>query len=200
MSAGGARVLLLDNYDSFTWNLAQYLGELGASVEVVRNDRIRVDEIRDGGFDVAVISPGPGRPENAGISVDLVRQLGGGLPILGVCLGHQAIAHAHGGRIVSAPTLMHGKTSPILHDGRTIFAGLPLPFEATRYHSLVVDEASLPEEFHVSARAPEGVIMGIRHRRLPLEGVQFHPESVMTAEGKKLLGNFLALTAARGGA
>jgi len=187
----GVRLLLLDNYDSFTWNLAQYLGELGAEVEVVLNDRTSTRAIEDGGFDAVVISPGPGRPENAGISVALVRALGAKLPILGVCLGHQAMACAYGGAVGPAPTLVHGKTSPIVHDGRTLFRGVPSPFEATRYHSLVVDASCLPGVFEISARTPEGVVMGIRHRELPMEGVQFHPESVMTVEGKRLLSNFL---------
>jgi len=188
----GLHVLLLDNYDSFTYNLAQYLEELGAAVEVVRNDRITVDQVKAAGFDAIVISPGPGRPEEAGISVELVRHTSGRTPLLGVCLGHQAIGYAYGGRVVSAPTLMHGKTSPIIHDGKTLFAGLENPFEATRYHSLVVEEASLPGELSISARTPEGVVMGLRHRELPLEGVQFHPESVLTVAGKRLLANFLA--------
>ena len=185
------KLLLLDNYDSFTWNLAQYLGELGAEVDVIRNDRISPAEIAVGGFDAIVISPGPGRPENAGISVAVVTKLAGKLPILGVCLGHQAMACAYGGTVAPAPTLMHGKTSPIVHDGRTLYQGLPSPFEATRYHSLVVDADSLPDVFEISARTPEGVIMGIRHRELPMEGVQFHPESILTVEGKPLLANFL---------
>ena len=187
----GLRLLLLDNYDSFTYNLAQYLEELGAAVDVVRNDRITVDQVKAAGFDAIVISPGPGRPEEAGISVELVRQTSERTPLLGVCLGHQAIGYAYGARVVSAPTLMHGKTSPIVHDGRTLFAGLENPFEATRYHSLVVEEASLPGELAVSARTPEGVVMGLRHRELPQEGVQFHPESVLTVVGKRLLANFL---------
>jgi anthranilate synthase/aminodeoxychorismate synthase-like glutamine amidotransferase len=185
------RILLLDNYDSFTWNLAQYLGELGAQVEVVLNDRTSAEAIEDAGFDAIVISPGPGRPENAGISVEIVRALAPKLPILGVCLGHQAMACAYGGAIAPAPTLMHGKTSPIVHDGRTIFRDVPSPFPATRYHSLVVDASRLPAVFEISARTPDGVVMGIRHRELPIEGVQFHPESVMTVDGKRLLSNFL---------
>lgn len=189
----GQRVFLLDNYDSFTWNLAQYLEELGATVEVIRNDAMTAADVEASGFDAVVISPGPGRPEDAGITVELVRRLAGKVPLLGVCLGHQGIACAYGGRIVQAPTLMHGKTSPILHDGKTIFEGLPVPFEATRYHSLVVDEGSLPGEIEVSARTPDGVIMALRHRRVLLEGVQFHPESVLTLEGKRLLSNFLSL-------
>ncbi len=192
------RVLVLDNYDSFTWNLYQYLEEIGAATEVVRNDRVTVEQVRSGPFDAVVISPGPGRPEAAGITVDLIRSLAGALPILGVCLGHQAIGHAYGGRIVGAPTLMHGKTSSIFHDGRTIFRGIRSPFRATRYHSLVVDPDSLPAELEVSARTRDGVVMGLRHRRHLLEGVQFHPESVLTVEGKKLLRNFVELASARG--
>jgi len=184
-------VLLLDNYDSFTWNLAQYLRELGAEVEVIRNDRITSAEVAAADYDAVVISPGPGRPENAGVSVELVRDLAGRLPILGVCLGLQALAYAHGAVIAPAPTLMHGKTSAVLHDGRTLFSGLPVPFEATRYHSLVVEAASVPEIFEISACTADGVVMGLRHRELPLEGVQFHPESIMTPEGKRLLRNFV---------
>jgi anthranilate synthase/aminodeoxychorismate synthase-like glutamine amidotransferase len=191
------RVLLLDNYDSFTWNLYQYLEEIGASTEVVRNDRIRVDAIEPAGFQAVVLSPGPGRPEEAGISVELVRCLAGRLPILGVCLGHQAIGHAFGARIVAAPALVHGKTSSIFHDGRTIFRGIRSPFRATRYHSLVVDGESLSAELEVSARTRDGVVMGLRHRQHLLEGVQFHPESVLTVEGKKLLRNFLDLAISR---
>ena len=190
------RLFLLDNYDSFTWNLAQYLGELGAAVEVVRNDQTTPFRVEAGGFDAVVISPGPGRPEHAGISVELVKTLAGRVPLLGVCLGLQAMAYAYGGRIVPAPTLMHGKTSPILHDGKTVYSGLPLPFDATRYHSLVVEASSLPDPFEVSARTQDDVIMGIRHRELPMEGVQFHPESILTLEGKPLLSNFLEQAAA----
>ena len=188
------RILLLDNYDSFTWNLAQYLQELGATTEVALNDGITVEAAIGGGYDGIVISPGPGRPEEAGISLELIRRVGGTIPLLGVCLGHQAIAQAFGARIVEAPTLMHGKTSPIVHDGSGVFAGLPVPFDATRYHSLVVDPASLDAaSFAVNARTPEGVIMGLAHRRWPLYGVQFHPESILTLSGKHLLANFLDL-------
>jgi anthranilate synthase/aminodeoxychorismate synthase-like glutamine amidotransferase len=183
-----ARLLLLDNYDSFTWNLAQYLAELGAELEVKLNDRVEVSWCVEQAFDAVVISPGPGRPERAGITLELIRAIAGELPLLGVCLGHQAIAQVYGARIVHAPTLMHGKTSSIVHDGKGIFAGLPQSFEATRYHSLVVDESTLNGDFEITARTPEGVIMGIEHRRLPLFGVQFHPESVLTHEGKHLLG------------
>ena len=190
------RLLLLDNYDSFTWNLAQYLQELGADVRVVLNDQFSVDWIAEQAFDGVVISPGPGRPEDAGISLALILALAGRVPILGVCLGHQAIAQAYGARIVQAPTLMHGKTSRIEHDGTGLFRGLAQPFEATRYHSLVVEPASLSDEFDVTARSADGVIMGIRHRTLPLWGVQFHPESVLTLEGKALLANFLSLASA----
>jgi len=188
-----ARLLLLDNYDSFTWNLAQYLAELGAELEVKLNDRVEVSWCVEQGFDAVVISPGPGRPERAGIALELIRAIAGELPLLGVCLGHQALAQVYGARIVHAPTLMHGKTSSIVHNGKGIFAGLEQSFEATRYHSLVVDESTLNGDFEITARTPEGVIMGIEHRRVPLFGVQFHPESVLTHEGKRLLGNFLAL-------
>jgi anthranilate synthase/aminodeoxychorismate synthase-like glutamine amidotransferase len=185
-------LLVIDNYDSFTYNLVQYLGELGAEVEVYRNDRITVAEIRDLAPSHVVISPGPCTPNEAGISVPVVRELGGEIPLLGVCLGHQSIAQAFGGRIVRAATLMHGKTSLIHHDGRGLFAGLPNPFEATRYHSLVAERASLPECLAVTAHSDDGEIMGLRHRTLAIEGVQFHPESILTAVGKDLLRNFLA--------
>jgi len=185
------RVLLLDNYDSFTYNLYQYLGELGADVTVVRNDALTVDEALATSPDRIVISPGPGTPDQAGISLELVARAAGLVPLLGVCLGHQALGQAFGGRVVRAPRLMHGKTSEIHHDGRTIFGGLPLPFTATRYHSLVVAPESVPECLEVSAWTREGVVMGLRHRELPLEGVQFHPESILTADGKALLRNFL---------
>jgi anthranilate phosphoribosyltransferase len=185
------RVLLVDNYDSFTFNLYQYLGELGADVTVVRNDATSVDEALALRPDRIVISPGPGRPEEAGISVELA--LRSPVPLLGVCLGHQALGQAFGSRIVRAPRPMHGKTSEVRHDGRTIFSGLPDPFTATRYHSLVVDPASVPEALEVSAWTEGGVIMGLRHRGRPLEGVQFHPESILTAAGKDLLRNFLGL-------
>ena len=184
-------IVVVDNYDSFTYNLVQYLLELGAEVEVYRNDRITVDGIAARRPAAIVISPGPKTPDDAGITLETVRTLSGRLPILGVCLGHQAIGQAFGGRIVRAPTLMHGKTSRIAHDGRTIFRGLPNPFDATRYHSLVVDPRSVPAELEISARTEDGVIMGLRHRTHPTEGVQFHPESVLTNEGKKLLQNFL---------
>ena len=186
-------ILLLDNYDSFTFNLYQALSELGAEVEVVRNDKITVDEVlaRLDEIDGIVVSPGPCTPKEAGISVDLVRAVAGQRPILGVCLGHQAIGAAFGADIVLAPALMHGKTSQIHHDGRTIFRGLPNPFTATRYHSLVIEPVSLPRSFEVTARSEDGVIMGVRHRELEIEGVQFHPESILTVVGKDLLKNFL---------
>ena len=184
-------IVVVDNYDSFTYNLVQYLLELGAEVEVYRNDRITVDGIAARRPAAIVISPGPKTPDDAGITLETVRTFSGRLPILGVCLGHQAIGQAFGGRIVRAPTLMHGKTSRIAHDGRTIFRGLPNPFDATRYHSLVVDPRSVPAELEISARTEDGVIMGLRHRTHPTEGVQFHPESVLTNDGKKLLQNFL---------
>jgi len=191
-------VLLLDNYDSFTWNLAQYLAELGAEVDVRLNDEVGVDWCTARGFEALVVSPGPGRPEQAGISLDLIRAAAARrIPLLGVCLGHQALAQAFGARIVHAPTLMHGKTSPILHDGQGIFAGLTPGFAATRYHSLAVDEATLDPRLAVTARTQDGVIMGLEHRQLPLYGVQFHPESVLTVEGKRLLGNFLGLARGR---
>lgn len=186
-------VLIIDNYDSFTYNLVQYLGELGANIKVYRNDKITVDEVVQLNPEKIVISPGPGTPKDAGISVELIRRLGGVIPILGVCLGHQAIGEAFGGRIVGAPTLMHGKTSLIYHDGKTIFRDLENPFVATRYHSLMVERASLPPCLEISAETKDGVIMGLRHKELPVEGVQFHPESIMTKEGKKLLKNFLEM-------
>jgi anthranilate synthase/aminodeoxychorismate synthase-like glutamine amidotransferase len=188
----GTRVLVVDNYDSFVYNLVQELGELGAEPIVHRNDAIDVEGIRRAEPDAVVISPGPGRPESAGISLEVVAQLAGEFPILGVCLGHQVIGQAHGGIVVGAPTLMHGKTSSIHHDGRGVFAGLPDPFVATRYHSLVIDPDRVPEVLEVSARTSDGVVMGLRHRELPIEGVQFHPESFLTPSGPSLLANFLA--------
>jgi anthranilate synthase/aminodeoxychorismate synthase-like glutamine amidotransferase len=185
------RVLVVDNYDSFTFNLVQYLGELGAAVEVFLNDAIDVSSIRARAPAGVLISPGPCTPNEAGVSLAVVHQLAGELPILGVCLGHQAIGQAFGGRVVRADRLMHGKTSPILHDGRTLFEGLPSPFEATRYHSLVVERASLPSCLAVTAWTAEGEIMGLRHERLDVEGVQFHPESVLTLEGKSLVANWV---------
>jgi len=186
-------VLVIDNYDSFTYNLVQYLGGLGAEVRVVRNDRITVEEALDLKPERVVISPGPCTPAEAGVSCALIQAFAGRLPILGVCLGHQCLGQAMGGRVIQADRLMHGKTSPIEHDGRTIFAGLPRPFEATRYHSLIVERATLPSCLEVSAESPEGEIMGLRHRAFPLEGVQFHPESILTRPGKDLLRNFLTL-------
>jgi anthranilate synthase component 2 len=188
----GASVLLIDNYDSFVYNLVQELGELGAEPVVRRNDAVGPEEVARLGPDAIVISPGPGRPGSAGISMAIVERFAGEIPILGVCLGHQCIGEVFGGAVVSAPTLMHGKTSNVTHDGRGLFAGLPNPFVATRYHSLVVDPASVPETLEVSATADDGVVMGLRHRTLPVEGVQFHPESVLTASGPKLLSNFLS--------
>ncbi|MHB1515758.1 MAG: anthranilate synthase component II [Acidiferrobacteraceae bacterium] len=184
-------LLMIDNYDSFTYNLVQYLGELGADVRVFRNDQITVDDIRDLRPDGIVISPGPCTPNEAGISVDTIQELGAETPVLGVCLGHQSIGQAYGGRIVRARTLMHGKTSPIRHDGRGVFAGLPDPFTATRYHSLVIERASLPDCLEVSAWTEDGEIMGVRHREYPIEGVQFHPESILTEHGREMLSNFL---------
>ena len=186
-------ILLIDNYDSFTYNLVQYLGELGAEVEVHRNDRITLDEIERKAPARIVISPGPKTPREAGVSIDLIRRFAGRIPILGVCLGHQAIGEAFGGRVARAPELMHGKISEIAHDGRTVFSGLPNPFPATRYHSLIVERDALPACLEISATSPSGLIMGLRHREYKVEGVQFHPESVMTGDGKKLLGNFLRL-------
>ena len=186
------RVLVIDNYDSFTFNLVQYLSELGAAVEVYKNDAIDVAGVRAQAPDAVLISPGPCTPDDAGVCLELLAALDRSVPVLGVCLGHQAIGQAYGGRIVRAGRLMHGKTSPILHDGRGVFAGLPCPFEATRYHSLLVERDSVPACLEVSAWTEEGEIMGLRHRELPVEGVQFHPESVLTSEGKRLVGNWLA--------
>ena len=191
-------VLLIDNYDSFTYNLVQALAVLGARVTVKRHDKITVDEAKAMGPTHVMISPGPGRPEDAGVSVAVVREMMGDVPVLGVCLGHQAIAQALGGSVESAQTLMHGKASPVYHDGRTLFEGLPNPFPAGRYHSLAVAEQQLPEDLVVSAYTSDGEIMGVRHRTLPTEGVQFHPESVLTPEGDRLLRNFLDLEAPNG--
>jgi anthranilate synthase/aminodeoxychorismate synthase-like glutamine amidotransferase len=187
------RILLIDNYDSFTYNLYQYLGELGAETRVVRNDEISVEAVLEAPPDRIVISPGPGTPDQAGITLELIRRTAGKVPLLGVCLGHQALGQVFGGEVVRAAKLMHGKTSEIHHDGRTIFAGLPSTFAATRYHSLVVARESVPECLEVSAWTEDGVVMGLRHRALPLEGVQFHPESILTSAGKQLLANFLGL-------
>jgi para-aminobenzoate synthetase component 2 len=186
-------ILLLDNYDSFTYNLAQYLGQMGQKLDIRRNDQITIEEIEELAPERIVISPGPCTPQEAGISVPLVERFAGKIPILGVCLGHQAIGAAFGGRIVRAPKLMHGKTSEIKHDGKTIFRKLPQRFTATRYHSLIVERKSLPRELEISAETDEGVIMGLRHRKLLVEGVQFHPESVLTEAGYRLLENFLKL-------
>jgi anthranilate synthase/aminodeoxychorismate synthase-like glutamine amidotransferase len=185
-------ILMIDNYDSFTYNLVQYLRELGASVQVRRNDEISVEEIGAMRPERIVLSPGPCTPAEAGICCDAILAFGATTPLLGVCLGHQCIGAAYGGRVVRAGRLMHGKTSPILHDGRSLFAGLPNPFEAIRYHSLLVERDGLPACLEISARTAEGEIMGIRHRTYPVEGVQFHPESILTQAGKELLRNFLA--------
>jgi anthranilate synthase/aminodeoxychorismate synthase-like glutamine amidotransferase len=184
-------VLVVDNYDSFTYNLVQYLGELGARVEVYKNDVIDVAQVRSKAPSGVLISPGPCTPNEAGVSLDLLISLGGVLPIFGVCLGHQAIGQAYGGHVVRASRLMHGKTSPILHDGRGLFAGLPSPFDATRYHSLLVERESVPSCLEITAWTAEGEIMGLRHREHDVEGVQFHPESVLTIEGKRLVANWL---------
>ncbi|HEV2385783.1 MAG TPA: aminodeoxychorismate/anthranilate synthase component II [Candidatus Acidoferrales bacterium] len=186
-------ILLIDNYDSFTYNLAQYLGQLGEQLDVRRNDRITLDEIDRRPPGRIVISPGPGIPRRAGIAIAAIRQFAGRIPILGVCLGHQAIGEAFGGRVVRAAKIMHGKTSAIHHDGKTVFRNLPQNFIATRYHSLVVERKSLPRELEISAETEDGTIMGLRHRKLRVEGVQFHPESVLTDVGLQLLRNFLAL-------
>ena len=187
-----ARVLVVDNYDSFVYNLVQYLGELGAEPVVHRHDALTVEEAEALCPDAVLISPGPGRPEDAGISNDVIVRLGGaGVPVLGVCLGHQCIGQLYGGQVVRADQVMHGKTSMISHSGEGLFAGLPSPFEATRYHSLVVEPASVPDALEVTATTADGVIMGLRHRELPIEGVQFHPESILTSMGKPLLRNFL---------
>ncbi|HEX6504562.1 MAG TPA: aminodeoxychorismate/anthranilate synthase component II [Terriglobales bacterium] len=190
-------IFVLDNYDSFTYNLVQYLGELGAQVEVWRNDQVSVSEVEAMLPERIVISPGPCTPGEAGISIELIRRMAGKAPILGVCLGHQAIGEAFGGRVVRAKNLMHGKTSQVEHDGKTIFRGLDTPMTATRYHSLIVAEDGLPRELEISARTHEkdgsDVIMGLRHRQLPIEGVQFHPESVLTSGGKQLIKNFLEM-------
>jgi para-aminobenzoate synthetase component 2 len=186
-------LLILDNYDSFTYNLAQYLGEMGQKLEVRRNDRISLDEIEKLRPERIVISPGPCTPQEAGISIPLIQRFAGKIPILGVCLGHQAIGAAFGGRVIRARKLMHGKTSRIQHDGKTIFRGLAQKFQATRYHSLIVERKTLPRELEISAETDDGTIMGFRHRRFRVEGVQFHPESVLTEAGFRLLKNFLSV-------
>ena len=189
------RVLVIDNYDSFTYNLVQYLAELGEFPDVVRNDEVTLAEVAAMDLLGVVISPGPCTPAEAGISTDLVRELGPGLPVLGVCLGHQCIGEAYGAAVVRAPRVMHGKLSSIHHDGRGVFSGLPEPFNATRYHSLVIDSATVPPALEVTARTEDGVIMGVRHREYPVEGVQFHPESILTEGGHALLRNFLDMCA-----
>jgi anthranilate synthase/aminodeoxychorismate synthase-like glutamine amidotransferase len=186
-------ILVIDNYDSFTYNLVQYLGTLGAQPEVVRNDAVTVDALESRPIDGIVISPGPGEPKDAGISEDVIRRFSGQVAILGVCLGHQALGEVFGGKVVRAPRLMHGKTSPILHKGRGLFAGLDNPFEATRYHSLIVDRATVPDTLEIVAWTPEGEIMGLKHKEHETWGVQFHPESVLTRPGLELMGNFLTL-------
>ena len=186
-------ILLLDNYDSFTYNLAQYLGEMGQQLDVRRNDRITLDEIAALEPERIVISPGPCTPREAGISIELIGRFAGEIPILGVCLGHQAIGEAFGGKVIRAKKIFHGKTSEVHHDGKTIFQGLTQPFTATRYHSLIVEKKSLPRDLEISAETEDGVIMGLRHKKLRVEGVQFHPESVLTDSGKQLLKNFLSL-------
>ncbi len=186
-------ILMIDNFDSFTYNLVQYFGILGEDVRVYRNNAIRIDEIKKISPDYIVISPGPCTPKEAGISVEVIRKFAGKIPILGVCLGHQSIGYAFGGKIVQAKKLMHGKVSQIKHDGKTIFKSIPNPFIATRYHSLVVEEKSLPKSFEITARSEDGEIMGIRHKNFILEGVQFHPESILTKEGLKILKNFLEI-------
>ena len=186
-------ILVVDNYDSFTYNLVQYLGEIGQELQVYRNDKITTEEIAVLRPDRIVISPGPCSPEQAGISIETIKRFAGEVPILGVCLGHQSIGQAFGGRVIRAERLMHGKTSPVRHDGRGVFVGMPNPFSATRYHSLLIERDSLPECLEVSAETAEGEIMGVRHRMLAIEGVQFHPESVLTEEGKQILKNFVAM-------
>jgi len=186
-------LVMIDNYDSFTYNLVQYLGELGQVIKVHRNDQVTVDEIEAQKPDRIVISPGPCTPLEAGISNEILRRFGGRTPILGVCLGHQCIGHVFGGEVVRAPRLMHGKTSMIHHDGKTIFAGLPNPFEATRYHSLIIRRETLPDCLEITAETEQQEIMGVRHKRHQIEGVQFHPESILTQCGKDLLRNFLAM-------
>ena len=188
-------ILVIDNYDSFTYNLVQYFGELGAEPLVRRNDQITLEEIRELAPERICISPGPCSPAEAGISNDVIRTFAGKYPILGVCLGHQCMGHVYGGEVVRAGRLMHGKTSPILHNGKDLFAGLPSPFEATRYHSLLVKRETFPDCLEITAETAEGEIMGLRHRELPLWGVQFHPESILTQHGKELLANFLKLKA-----
>lgn len=188
-----ARILVIDNYDSFVYNLVQYVGELGAEPLVYRNDAITLDEIRELAPDAILISPGPGRPEDAGISCAVIREIGGQIPLLGVCLGHQAIGHVFGGEVVRAPSLMHGKTSPVDHLGVGVLHGLPNPFVATRYHSLVIDPATMPAELEVTASTADGIVMAVRHRERAIEGVQFHPEAILTEGGHSIIANFLAM-------
>jgi anthranilate synthase/aminodeoxychorismate synthase-like glutamine amidotransferase len=186
-------ILMIDNYDSFTYNLVQYIGQFGGAVEVHRNDKISIDEIRELKPDAIVLSPGPCTPEKAGISVEVIREFGTTIPIMGVCLGHQAIGYAFGAEVVRAQRIMHGKTSTVINDGRTIFKGLPNPFVAGRYHSLILERNSLPDCLEISAETEEGEIMAVRHKKYPVEGVQFHPESVLTPNGKRVLKNFLTM-------
>jgi anthranilate synthase/aminodeoxychorismate synthase-like glutamine amidotransferase len=186
-------ILVVDNYDSFTYNLVQYLGELGASVRVVRNDKTSLEEIESLQPEKILVSPGPCTPREAAISCEVIREFGPRIPLLGVCLGHQCIGQVYGGNVIRADRLMHGKTSPILHEEAGVFRGLPSPFQATRYHSLIVERSSLPADFEITAETKENEIMGIRHKRFPIEGVQFHPESILTQAGKKLLSNFLKM-------
>jgi len=186
------RILVIDSYDSFVYNIVQYLGELGAEPVVVRNDQITVDGALALAPDGVLLSPGPGRPEDAGIICDAIRAFAGKVPVFGVCLGHQAIGHVYGGKVVGAPRLMHGKTSSITHDGTGVFTGLESPLEATRYHSLVIDKVSMPAELRITAETSDGIVMGVHHRDLDVEGVQFHPESILTGAGHALLGNFVA--------
>jgi anthranilate synthase/aminodeoxychorismate synthase-like glutamine amidotransferase len=187
-------VLVIDNYDSFTYNLVQYLGELGATVVVRRNDEASLDQLRGVGHDRVVISPGPGRPEQAGVSLDVIKEFGPRMPVLGVCLGHQAIGLAFGGEVIRAPQPIHGKTSTVEHNGQGVFSGLSSAFQAGRYHSLIVDEKTLPGDLEVLARTKDdGLVMGLRHRTMPIHGVQFHPESVLTNEGRRILRNFLEM-------
>jgi anthranilate synthase component II len=194
--AVATRVLVIDNYDSFVYNLVQYLGELGADPLVHRHDELTIEQIEALEPDAVLISPGPGTPDDAGVSNEVIRRLGGTVPVLGVCLGHQCIGQVYGGEVVRAPEVMHGKTSLIRHQDVGVFAGLPDPLEATRYHSLVVDRASVPDCLEITAETDDGIVMGLRHRELPVEGVQFHPESILTAGGHDLLRNFLAAAGA----
>lgn len=184
-------IVMIDNYDSFTFNLVQYLAEMGERLVVIRNDELTVKDVMNMKPDRIVISPGPGRPEDAGISIDLIKEAAGAIPVLGVCLGHQSIGEAFGGKVIHAGILVHGKTSQIFHDGKTIFSGIPNPFTATRYHSLIVEKETLPSCLEISAETQDGLIMAVRHREFPVEGVQFHPESILTSEGKAILRNFL---------